>query len=95
MSLVYLEINFSAERVLNMNTFSDNINQPCDSRSNVRPVIQRIKTCHTSTDLSLYQSKLLKLTKSLENEYHPEKDVIFEKTNTQLRVSQSASLYIL
>ena len=35
---------------------------------------------HTSTDFSLYKSKLLKLARSLENDYHPEKGVIVEKT---------------
>ena len=50
---------------------------------------------HTSIDFSFYKSSLLKLAKSLGNDYHPEKDVIVEKTNTRFRVSQSAPLYIL
>ena len=31
----------------------------------------------------------------MEHDYHPEKGVIVEKTNTQFGVSQSAPLYIL
>ena len=42
-----------------------------------------------------YKKELLKLAKSLKKYYHPKKGVLVEKTNTQFRVSQSVSLYIL
>ena len=53
------------------------------------------KNYHTSTDFSFYKSLLLKLAKSLEYDYLPEKGVIVEKTITQFRISQSAPLLIL
>ena len=45
---------------------------------------------YTSTDFSLYKSELLKLAKSLGNDYHPEKGVIAENS---LSANQPRCIY--